>query len=363
MNSLWKKKDGVYVNIFDGVQTNDESMNELVKTTDAPAKNDWLSSEYRKKGNDEKIKGNWYRAMRYYNDSLRYAKTDSQNISLAYANRSLCFLKLEMYDKCIADVELAIEANYPVETRSKLNERRAYCLERINTTIQISAPQLDFEANENYAGISDVLDVKYSRKYGRYIVAKCDIPVGKTVFAEESFGPVQVGDYAQCIICSHCSKTTMNFIPCKHCTNSLFCSESCADNDKYHEFICGVKPPKHSSVVDMTSVLFAIDLFQSVEDLMKFVENVIKDKNGMTSIPSSVQDFKSKYRMFLQLNLLANKQAREMFVARAHEIYKKLMGNAAISAKFDTKIKKHFLMHLCVMHTNIGKYRSHSLFN
>lgn len=184
-------------------------------------------------------------------------------------------------------------------------------------------------------------------------MAKCDIPVGKTVFAEEAFGPAQVGDVGQPIICNACCKSTMPFIPCKHCTTTLFCSQTCADNDKFHGFVCGELPPKHTPVLDMTSVLFAIDLFQSVDDLMKFVENVIKDKNGMRSIPSSSKDPKSKYRMFLQLNLLSNVHARKMFFARAHEAYKKLMGKAMIKTMFDTKMKKHFLMHLCALHTNI----------
>lgn len=354
MDLLWKKKDGFYIDIFDGVQMSGNSFSDLLKSTDAPVKNDGKSTDYRQKGNEQKTKGNWYRAMRFYNDSLRYAENDSTNISLAFANRSLCFLKMEMYDKCIADIELAIEANYPEEMRSKLEDRRIYCLDRINTTIKISAPSLDFDANENYAGIADVLDVKYSKKYGRHIVAKCDIGVGKTVFIEEAFGPAQVGDVGQCIICNTCYKTTMNFIPCKQCTNALFCSQTCANNDKFHEFICGEIPPKHTPVLDMTSVLFAIDLFQSVDDLMKFVENVIKDKRGMTAIPSSSNDpSKSKYRQFLQLNLLSNAQAREMFVARAHNTYEKLMEKPLINTMFGTKTKKHFLMHLCVLHTNI----------
>lgn len=118
MDLLWKKKDGLYVDLFDGVKENDDtSLSDLLKSTAAPVKNDIKSTLYRENGNEQKIKGNWYRAMRFYNDSLRYAENGSRNISLAYANRSLCFLKMEMFDKCIADIELAIKANYPEEMR------------------------------------------------------------------------------------------------------------------------------------------------------------------------------------------------------------------------------------------------------
>lgn len=346
MNLLWKKQDGLYCDIFEGLRKNGHSFSDLLKTADAPRKNDAKSTLYRQKGNEQKSKENWYQAMVHYNDSLRYAENDSPNISLAYANRSLCFLKMEMYDKCIVDIDLAINANYPAEKRLKLEERRTFCLKRIDTTIQISGPSMDFETNENYTGISNVLDLKYSKKYGRHVVAKCDIDVGKTILTEESFGPAQLAEMGQSIICNTCYRTTMNFIPCKRCTNTLFCSQSCADNNKHHELVCGKMPAKLTPAVDVTSVLFAIDLFENVDDLTKFVESVIKDKSG-------TKDEKSKYRMFLQLNLLANAQVCEVFFARAHDVFKTLMANARISELFSAKVAKHFLMHLCVLHTNI----------
>lgn len=92
------------------------------------AKSDKRSTQFRLQGNAKVKETLWHEAMKFYNNSLCTAEIASENVSLAYANRSLCFLKLSMYDKCLVDIELAINANYPKQLWSKLEERRAFCL-------------------------------------------------------------------------------------------------------------------------------------------------------------------------------------------------------------------------------------------
>ncbi|XP_055295380.1 SET domain-containing protein 3-like [Sitodiplosis mosellana] len=357
MDLLWKKEaDGSYIDIFGRSTGNSNLFSKLFSGLQlAPAKNNTKSTEFRQNGNDQKAKERWYHAMRFYNESLSYAENGSPNVSLAYANRSLCFLKMEMYDKCITDINFAIKANYPKEKRFKLDERRAYCLERINNEVEILAPAFDFDANENYVGFSNVLDIKFNEKFGRHVVAKCDIAIGKTVLIEEAFGPAQLMDAGQCVVCNTCYKNTMNFIPCEKCPNTLFCNQTCIDNNKFHKFVCGeVPPPLTSSVMyDMTSVLFAIDIFQNVDSLIQFVESVINDKSKTKVVPSAIGDMKSKYRIFLQLNLLGNAMKRGISLARARNVYEKLMGYPTIKTMFSTKAKKRFFIHLCVLHVSI----------
>lgn len=85
---LWKKetfKDQVmYVDLFDKVK-DDETLEDLrIKSF---RKSDKKSTECRELGNAVFAVKNWSEAMEYYNQSLRYAKPDTENVALAYANR------------------------------------------------------------------------------------------------------------------------------------------------------------------------------------------------------------------------------------------------------------------------------------
>lgn len=48
-------------------------------------------------------------AIDFYNKSLCFAELNSQNISLIYSDRSACFFNMKMYDKCLVDIELALQ--------------------------------------------------------------------------------------------------------------------------------------------------------------------------------------------------------------------------------------------------------------
>lgn len=85
---LWKKetfKDQLmYVDLFDKVK-DDETLEDLrIKSF---RKSDKKSAECRELGNAVYAVKNWSEAMEYYNQSLRYAKPDTENVALAYANR------------------------------------------------------------------------------------------------------------------------------------------------------------------------------------------------------------------------------------------------------------------------------------
>lgn len=114
MDLLWKKErsSGEFVDIFKNVSPMDElswKMRIAVGVSLSKKKNE-TSTFHRESGNKEMQESHFYVAMWYYNVSLCFAEIGTDNVSLAYANRSLCFLKLKMYDKCLKDIELAINA-------------------------------------------------------------------------------------------------------------------------------------------------------------------------------------------------------------------------------------------------------------
>lgn len=137
MDLLWKKESNgtSYVDIFASI--NKSSMEKMLQNLKIGIavkhnkKNNQLATKYRLEGNAEIADKNWRDAMRLYNVSLRFAEIGTENEGLAYGNRSFCFFKLGMFDKCITDIEMALMSNYPSEKMSKLKERRAYCLQQI----------------------------------------------------------------------------------------------------------------------------------------------------------------------------------------------------------------------------------------
>lgn len=137
MDLLWKKENGTYVDIFAILNRNPvEKMLEELKVGVAVKhneKNNELATKYRLGGNTKFSEEKWRMAMKYYNLSLRFAEIGTEDVGLAYANRSHCFLKLGMFDKCITDIEMALKANYPRQKVPKLDKRRAYCLQQIES--------------------------------------------------------------------------------------------------------------------------------------------------------------------------------------------------------------------------------------
>ncbi|XP_031636031.1 SET and MYND domain-containing protein 4-like [Contarinia nasturtii] len=350
---LWKKESNgsTYTDIFgygdkirieNFVQTNIGRQNQKCNE---------LSTELRLKGNEKFTAKVWREAMQFYNESLCHAEIGSKNISLAYANRSSCFLRLNMFEKCLADIELAIEAHYPVELMPKLDARRTNCLNQIQRATQIDKayPKLDFEEDEHFPGMANVLQMECNAKYGRHIVAKCDIDVGKVVLADESFISMPVNSTKQ-MICSRCLKNTMNFIACDFCNSAMFCSHACAKSDEFHEISCGNIAAKEDYFVAYItrSIVIAINIFKNIDSLITFVESVINDESKGT--PQSLKDMKSRYRAFLKSNLRMSDEKNNINKYRCTKIFECVMSQPTIKASVRSKHDIRFLMHLTMMH-------------
>lgn len=59
---------------------------------------------------------------------------------------------------------------------AKLDERKAICLsmmEKEPDQCEMSEPKLDYEANEMFSCLVNLLKIKNNRKYGLHVVATC----------------------------------------------------------------------------------------------------------------------------------------------------------------------------------------------
>lgn len=360
MDSLWKKDaEQLYYDIFESVDKSAKyEFHVNTKSDKNPLlqrnqKYDDLAMDFRRRGNKKVVNKAYRDAMELYNRSLCFAEIGSDTVSMAYANRSLCFLKLKMYKKCLIDIELAIKSNYPEHLMPKLKLRRADCVQLMETTEEFRElwpkSQLSSEADECFPQMANVLQIECNEKFGRHFVAKCDIEVGKTILMEEMFlVKVPHTPKSETVVCDTCLKTSTNFIACDQCA-VLFCDADCMRKNIFHKFECKDCHPDTIIQYFCRSVIHAIEAFPNVDSLMEFVQTALKrqDKGG---VPSSIEDLQSKYLAFLDLHAHVTTAKWENVLCAGYTTYAFLMKQNSLQEIFDTVEKRRFLMHLIVFH-------------
>lgn len=318
-------------------------------------KSDHVSTGFRVAGNQDFRQEKWRSAMECYNRSLLFAEHNSDELSLAYANRSACFFRMQKYTHCLKDIELARDHNYPKRLMKKMDDREIKCVERLaegneNHQEEIE-PKLCFDPDEKFPCMANVLEIKTNHKFVRYVIAKCDIDVGKTVLVEEAF--VHVFEASDRTLCLTCMRHVQNFIPCKGCTDAMFCDETCMQKNNVHQVACGSAFYRIPGNVQYCaeSILIAIKAFPSVEHLMEFVEDQLTLPK--TEMPKNCSDAQKQYGLFLKMEKMTNDTDLYQSILK-YITHRLLMDIPTVKEKFTTKKKQRFLMHLIWQHKNIA---------
>ncbi|XP_066953487.1 SET and MYND domain-containing protein 4-like [Macrobrachium rosenbergii] len=190
-------------------------------------------------------------------DPARYGGVAVEKCSAlgkGFANRSAVMLDIGEYEKCLEDIDLALEHGYPEELRPKLETRRLKCQEaqrrekesncsqrcsvdnlsrfvlreivknmKPNSTVK---PPVIKDPNPSIPAFSSAVRVSYWPNKGRGLVATRDIKAGEALGAERSFAAVLMQDLLP-TLCSACTFPCMNPLPCPGCSKVVFCSKSC----------------------------------------------------------------------------------------------------------------------------------------
>lgn len=310
---LWKKEsasnDACYVNLLE-----DFDLDLLIEAYATNKfyighKNNETSSDQKMKGNEQFKAKNWPEAIELYNKSLRYAPNDSENISFAYANRAHCFFKMEMYDKCLVDIEMAKKSNYPERLMFKLNERKNACLKAMN--------EKTWKPEENK-----------QKMQSESFICMTNIEGEKSV-------------------CDTCCNENQNFVPCENCYEVLFCDDECKKNNKIHKIMCE-KSRGETFLFRKTvqSILIALNGFDGVEEMMSFVESTLNAPKDF-NVPKSDMQI-TTYKSFLKTEFTMKFNATEgtllswtSFVLAQIDLVKQ---------RFQSLRNKRFLMHLILQH-------------
>lgn len=174
----------------------------------------------------------FFDALMKYNESLCYAELGSENLGLAYANRSAVYFEMRLYEKCLSNVELAKQNNYPEMDFEVLEKRVEKCKDMMkNSRVEKSADpwnifKLSHAPNPRVPFIVNCLEMSTNDKYGRHVISNRALKVGDVIAIEQPFCSVLIAktkfhEKSESNIfqrCSNCLKeNSMDLIPCETC--------------------------------------------------------------------------------------------------------------------------------------------------
>ncbi|XP_023723064.1 SET and MYND domain-containing protein 4 isoform X3 [Cryptotermes secundus] len=274
-----------------------EKLLDWIKFTHSNAK--WMktatvASKLRIQGNEKFKECDNVGSLMLYTESVVHAPRDSEELSLALANRSAALFHLGAYQESLQDIALAFQSGYPTSLHYKLHMRRSQCFSRLNrymeevealqsaqkclelmgdvalskkssskrnielalskassqlrigSTENISdspktfcLPVPTYGENERFAYASAALDLRYSQEKGRHVVANRGVQMGDILFVERPYAFVVLPDQYRAH-CHNCCSLYMSAVPCEECTLARYCSEACRQEswDQYHQWEC-----------------------------------------------------------------------------------------------------------------------------
>jgi SET and MYND domain-containing protein 4 len=188
-------------------------------------KSNQKSDQFRAKGNEFYARRSFFDAMVKYNESLCCAESGTQNLGLAYANRSAVFFEIKLYDKCLNNIKLARQNHYPEKNFDILKKREEKCTEAMKQQKDQNSAQNVFRlsqpANKTLPFVAECLELKNSKQFGRHIVTNRPLKVGDILAIEEPFCKVVHENFIhqKCSLCMN--ENLLDLLPCQGCAKGL----------------------------------------------------------------------------------------------------------------------------------------------
>lgn len=379
---LWKKRESLdsdlFIELFAGrgydfhADVKYYEANDLDEYSDATS-NTWLhcseskkndvAKQHREDGKTLFADGKYFEAMMQFNNALKLAKNESDELGLAYANRSSCFFYLNMLAECMTDIELATKSNYPAHLLDKLEDRVKMCTQLIKliepNTNEFREPFLDFDENGEFPGVADCLEIQENDAFGRHVVTTCDLKIGQTVLVEPAYSIVPYSKSEGHSRCAHCSKQYQNFIPCERCVNVLFCNTECMERSfhKYHCVLWLPEPDEEKFKLVLNTFFRINDAFGDFDLLMQTVKSLL---NGDNTIVGTKEQ-----RKFCRLFQLAHNHEKktdeesEMLRTVANHCFHAIVKSLPdFKRTFSDLKRRRFLQHLILHLCHITEYEN-----
>lgn len=153
------------------------------------AKSNEQAVKFCEEGSELLTQAKFYEALVALNKSLCLAEPGSYVISQAFEKRSEVFFEVRQYEKCLGNIQAAKKHGYP---NQKLKEREEKCKKLITEKCQSSNDELrnfikiSLPQNDKIPFLADCLELRESKKYGRFIVTNRNLKPGDVIAIEES---------------------------------------------------------------------------------------------------------------------------------------------------------------------------------
>lgn len=162
----------------------------------------------------------FYEALQKYNESLCFATPESKYVGLSYANRSAVYFELKLFDRCLANIELARKNHYPEENSEVLKKREEKCQQivKMQKTQTNDFPILSYPPSKKLPFVAECLELKFNDKFGRHIVTNRPLKVGDIVAIEEPSCKIihESFIHQKCIGCF--KDNLFDLVPCRTCS-------------------------------------------------------------------------------------------------------------------------------------------------
>lgn len=192
-------------------------------------KSNQKSNISRQEGNEFYKNRQFTQALSKYNQSLCFSEKNSENLGLAYANRSAVYFEMKLFEKCLQNIDTAIAHFYPKENKHILETRRAKCLELMNVDQKRKTEnlfKLSLPINSKIPFLAKNLELRNDKKFGRHIITTSDVSVGDVVAVDKPFCCVPISESQFVNVpedniyqrCNNCLKINhLNLYPCEDC--------------------------------------------------------------------------------------------------------------------------------------------------
>lgn len=139
-------------------------------------KNHNFAAHLRSEGNLLFNTGKLFEALELFNKSLRAAQSNSDDVPLAYADRSAVYFEAKEYQLCLDNIQLAYSAGCPADQLEKLAAREGEC-KRLLADHEVDPDddpwnffKLSYPPNQKIPFIVDCLELAQSDTFGRFVI-------------------------------------------------------------------------------------------------------------------------------------------------------------------------------------------------
>lgn len=248
-------------------------------------KNNEKSRQIRKEANAIFHASNYILALLEYNKSICMAENGTEDLGIAFANRSAVYIQIGKPELCLKDIRNAKQNRYPKHLMEKLLARELECMIKKMTPTFDPENLFDPHLRNMKPFVKPNLGRQENTTFGRHIVTTQLINPGDIVIVEDSFVCMPKLNI-RASRCWHCmSEKVMYLIPCTHCSHVMFCSEECskAAHLQYHFMECPIIDNllaffKGIDILALRAIFKAIFAFGSLAKIEKFLNEHGKTK-------------------------------------------------------------------------------------